>query len=100
MELDADALVVVRHRRDRAGGCLTDDMKARRWRADAIAVAHPYRQLRVRSCVYASEQCVIGAITQGDLGGTILAPSGVWLDPPAKLVREQVHAVADAENRQ
>ena len=100
MELDANALMVVGHRGDRASGGLGDDLKTRWRRANTIAMAHPHRQMRIRTRVYSGEECVMDATAQRDLGGTILAPSGMRLDAPAKLVREQLHAVADTENRQ
>src|SRR5579859_2610199 len=108
VELDADASVSIAHGRQRAGFRPRDGDEARRQIAYAVAVAHPHLQAvllwGVESREERSRAIVRCRVTfrrrYADRRRPILATARMWLDAPAKLVGEQLHAVADAQDRQ
>ena len=91
VELDAVHAGVVRHRGDGRVLRIGDGAEAGWQRADAVPVAHPDRGLAVESI---EERAGVVLVDDGE---AVLAFSG-GDDAAAELVREQLHAVADAED--
>ena len=92
VKLNAKHARVVRHRRDRRIVRIGDSAEARRNSADTVAVAHPNADLAVQPV-----EEVAGRVLAND-GEAVLALAR-GLDAPPKLMRQQLHAVADAQHR-
>src|SRR5579864_319884 len=92
VELDAEDAVTVRERRNRRVPAGRKQLKARRHLADVVTVAHPDREVAVQS----AEKDV--RLADRKKRGTVLAGMA-RVDLAAEVMRDELHAVADAEHR-